>query len=464
MVIPLEDDAPPPISSRRLAPPPTPSAPPLPGGCRIAATSTGIVVCLVGSVTVHAIAFSRPDVRIAAATLAAAVLVGFVLLLAVGRRASLALVMVTVAALAGEIGLGVFRTSPRTGEVLLRGHGDLIAAACFSDDGSRIASGSFDGTIRVWDPASGDPVGVIRPTGRASDLAWSFPGGATLDLAPDRSLVIAPTVRGIAIHRVDDATRVAILPATGRHHAAFDDAARVVVAGPRATAVFEAPWTGAPIETPLDDVALAMLGPDPELRLDGRDGLVLRHSRQTGEILVHRVADGALAADTSVPGDTVDATLVAGGRFAAISRESELILLPIDGEELERRVRVSEGSNHVVSPDGALVASARGGRLLLHETDSGAPRADLPFGAGCRPLAFSPDGGRLAVASGRTISVVPVATLALGGTPLPRLPLFWLQSAIVAAFVVLSIRSVLESLARAATEGSDNDDAGVAPA
>jgi WD40 repeat protein len=41
-----------------------------------------------------------------------------------------------------------------------RGHDDMIGFAAFSDDGQRIRSGSHDGTVRVWDAATGRPIGA----------------------------------------------------------------------------------------------------------------------------------------------------------------------------------------------------------------------------------------------------------------------------------------------------------------
>ena len=45
---------------------------------------------------------------------------------------------------------------PSTGEQLcqLRGHTDVVGSVCFSSDGKKLTSGSEDSTVRNWDPAT----------------------------------------------------------------------------------------------------------------------------------------------------------------------------------------------------------------------------------------------------------------------------------------------------------------------
>ena len=71
----------------------------------------------------------------------------------------------------------------------LKGHTGLIYSVAFSPDGKTLASGSNDSTVRLWDVSTRQPIGQLLPTDMVFSVAFS-PDGKTLASGGNGTLVL----------------------------------------------------------------------------------------------------------------------------------------------------------------------------------------------------------------------------------------------------------------------------------
>lgn len=75
------------------------------------------------------------------------------------------------------------------------GHAHYVIAVAFSGDGNQVATASQDGTVRLWDLASGDVRHILQPRVNPGQVAFQ-PGGAALAVAGRRSVFVFDPVKG----------------------------------------------------------------------------------------------------------------------------------------------------------------------------------------------------------------------------------------------------------------------------
>ncbi|MCL2090964.1 MAG: hypothetical protein FWH11_07045 [Micrococcales bacterium] len=258
---------------------------------------------------------------------------------------------------------------PATGRPVgdrLRGHDGPVVAAAFGQAGGRtlLATASDDGTARLWDPASGEPVGrpMVAPVlalafGRVAGMALLATGG------PDRTVRLwAPAtgepvgepwtghqgwVRTVAFGQVGDQT----LLATG----SFDGTARLWDPAGRPLAQLTSH------DGPVESVAFGTVDGAPVLATGADDATARLWDPATGELVGVLTGHGGTV-------QSVAFGTVAGTTVLATAADDRTVRLwdPATGRRVGDPVPVLVRVHDIAfAPDGRLALATAAGTALL---------------------------------------------------------------------------------------------------
>lgn len=230
-------------------------------------------------------------------------------------------------------------------------HEDWITSVAFSPDGSRIALGSWDQSLSVWDAAGGDPVlHAPSPRGFVLDVAFA-PSGEALWTSLGRRY-------GIQLRDIATGTELAKLPTTNRDGtwcvALSPDGSQVAVGGSGKRIYI---WSEPYIEY---------------------TQILASHDENV----------------TSAAFSPSDSSILVAGSWDGVAIVWDI--------ETGTQIRTLAGHSRAVtdvafSPDGtSIVTGSIDGTMIFWDAANGEPlRTVKPLAGSVRAVAFTPDGSRL---------------------------------------------------------------------
>ena len=89
----------------------------------------------------------------------------------------------------------------------LEGHDDMVSAVAFSHDGKQLASGSYDNTVRLWNPATGTLQSTLKGhDGTVNAVAFSQDGKQFASGSYDKTVRLWDPATGTLLETFDIST------------------------------------------------------------------------------------------------------------------------------------------------------------------------------------------------------------------------------------------------------------------